>query len=188
VSELDFPVGDMPSAEFGPAREIVTSIYELSPLVLEELAQWLEMRGLRTTVSQVTGLKGFNTISYTEVNADVVIAAGTTVTVLSTTVALGGQNAVEIRADFPQIDFTDTAGGSAQVQLVVGASTYVLGAMHTDRSLGWPASFLRRSPIVSVGSVAVSLRVQSTGGNLTARASAGYGPLTLEIAAQYPGS
>jgi hypothetical protein len=187
VSDIAF-VGDQPAPSFGPHRTIISSIYELDPLVLEELVQWLEMRGLRTTVSQVTGLIGFNTISYTEVNADVPVGSGATVTVLSTTVVLGGQNAVEFRADFPQIDFTDTSGGSAQVQIVVGGSTYVLGAMHTDRSLGWPAAFLRRSPVVSIGSIAVALQLKSTGGNVTARASAAYGPLTLEIAAQYPGS
>jgi hypothetical protein len=187
VSELTL-VGDQPAAQFGPPSTIVRSIYELDPLALEEIAQWLEMRGLRTTVSQVAGLTGFNTISYTEVNADVAVGSGATVTVLSTTVVLGGQSAVEFRADFPQIDFTDTSGGSAQVKLVVGGVTYVLGAMHGDRSLGWPAAFLRRSPVVSTGAVAVALQIQSTGGNLTARASASYGPITLEIAAQYPGS
>lgn len=42
---------------FGPPREVVKTIYEIAPEVLEELAMWIEQRGLRAPASQVTGLK-----------------------------------------------------------------------------------------------------------------------------------
>jgi len=54
VSEFTV-VGDQPSPTFGPAKTIIQSLYELDPLVLEELAQWLEQRGLRTPVSTLIG-------------------------------------------------------------------------------------------------------------------------------------
>jgi len=54
VSESAF-VGDAPAPSFGPARTIISTIYELSPTALEELAQWFEQRGLKTPVSQIVG-------------------------------------------------------------------------------------------------------------------------------------
>jgi len=52
-------VGDMPAPVFGPARTIVSSIYEIDPTVLEQIAQWLEQRGIRTPISQVVGFQQF---------------------------------------------------------------------------------------------------------------------------------
>jgi hypothetical protein len=43
---------------FGPPRTVVSSIYEIEPSVLEEIAQWLEMRGLRISLGQLVGLQG----------------------------------------------------------------------------------------------------------------------------------
>jgi len=54
VSELTVP-GDVPATTFGPARAIISSIYELEPTVLEELAEWLEQRGLKTPISTLVG-------------------------------------------------------------------------------------------------------------------------------------
>jgi len=54
VSETAF-VGDQPEPAFGPVRTIIRSIYELDPPMLEELAQWLEQRGIRTPVSSLVG-------------------------------------------------------------------------------------------------------------------------------------
>jgi hypothetical protein len=54
VSEPAF-VGDAPAETFGPPRTIVSSIYELAPPVLEELAQWLEQRGIKTPISTLVG-------------------------------------------------------------------------------------------------------------------------------------
>lgn len=45
------------SEPFGPPRTVVSTVYEIGPLALEELAQWLEQRGLRVTAGQVSGLK-----------------------------------------------------------------------------------------------------------------------------------
>lgn len=42
-------------ASFGPPPEILTSIYQIGPEVLEALAQWIEQRGIRTPVSNVVG-------------------------------------------------------------------------------------------------------------------------------------
>lgn len=38
-------------------QQTLSSIYQMSPSVLEQLAQWIEQRGLRTPVSQVVGYK-----------------------------------------------------------------------------------------------------------------------------------
>ena len=53
-AELTVP-GDVPAAVFGPARTIISSIYELEPPVLEQLAQWLEQRGIKTPISTMVG-------------------------------------------------------------------------------------------------------------------------------------
>jgi len=45
--------------EFGPHKEIITSIYQLSPEALEQVAQWVEQRGIRTPISQVVGFSKF---------------------------------------------------------------------------------------------------------------------------------
>ena len=54
MSESTF-VGDAPEPSLGPARTIIRSIYELDPSMLEELAQWLEQRGIKTPVSTLVG-------------------------------------------------------------------------------------------------------------------------------------
>jgi hypothetical protein len=54
-------VGDAPAPSLGPPKTILRSVYEIDPLVLEQLAQWFEQRGLRTTLSQITGLQGLKT-------------------------------------------------------------------------------------------------------------------------------
>jgi len=41
--------------EFGPHKEIINSVYQISPEAIEQLAQVLEQRGLRTPVGQVVG-------------------------------------------------------------------------------------------------------------------------------------
>jgi len=41
--------------EFGPHKEIINSVYQLSPQALEEIAQCIEQRGIRTPISQVVG-------------------------------------------------------------------------------------------------------------------------------------
>ena len=43
------------SEQFGPPREVLSSVYEVSPSALEEFAQWLEQRGLRTPVANLVG-------------------------------------------------------------------------------------------------------------------------------------
>jgi len=48
-------VGDQPNAAFGPTRTIIQSLYELDPLVLEEFAQWIEQRGIKTPISTMVG-------------------------------------------------------------------------------------------------------------------------------------
>jgi hypothetical protein len=60
VSELTIP-GDAPQETFGPPKTILRSIYEIDPLMLEQLAQWLETRGLTTSLSSITGLQGIKT-------------------------------------------------------------------------------------------------------------------------------
>jgi len=49
------PAIDEPTQTFGPQRTIISSIYEFSPTALEEFAQWLEQRGLKTAVSSLIG-------------------------------------------------------------------------------------------------------------------------------------
>jgi len=41
--------------QFGPPREVVSTAWEISDQAKEELATWLESRGLRIPVSQVVG-------------------------------------------------------------------------------------------------------------------------------------
>ena len=54
MSELNI-VSDQPTETFGPHRTIISTIYEIMPTALEELAQWLEQRGLKTPVSTLVG-------------------------------------------------------------------------------------------------------------------------------------
>jgi hypothetical protein len=43
--------------QFGPHQEIISSVYEISPDALEQIAQSIEQRGIRTPVSQIVGYK-----------------------------------------------------------------------------------------------------------------------------------
>lgn len=45
------------SDPFGPPRQVLHTIYEISEQALEELALWFEQRGWRTPASQITGLR-----------------------------------------------------------------------------------------------------------------------------------
>jgi hypothetical protein len=49
----------MSEPQFGPPREVITSIYQMSPEALEQLAQWIETRGIRTPASQISGFQQF---------------------------------------------------------------------------------------------------------------------------------
>lgn len=40
---------------YGPPRVVVNSLYEIAPQALEDLAAWIEQRGLRVPVSQLVG-------------------------------------------------------------------------------------------------------------------------------------
>ena len=180
--------GDQPNATFDPPRTIVSSIYELNPLMLEELAQWLEMRGLRTTISQVTGLRGFNQVALASTNTDVVIGNGATVVVLTTTATLAGQDEAEFLARFPAFEFTDTAGGEAEVIINVDGTDYAMGRLKTDRQFQWPVAVVRRTPVTRSALFTLQLKVQSLNGNVTAHAGTGYGTIYLEISAKYPGT
>lgn len=48
-------VGDAPTVTFGAARTIISSVYEITPTALEEIAQWIEQRGVRIPVGQLVG-------------------------------------------------------------------------------------------------------------------------------------
>jgi hypothetical protein len=43
--------------QFGPHAEIIKSIYEIHPDVLEQLCQFIEQRGIRTPIGQVVGYR-----------------------------------------------------------------------------------------------------------------------------------
>ena len=45
----------MSEPQFGPPTERLSSIYEIAPAVLEDLALWLEQRGIRTPVANLLG-------------------------------------------------------------------------------------------------------------------------------------
>ena len=60
MSELTV-AGDEPVTALGAPKTILRSIYEIDPLMLEQLAQWLEGRGLRTSLGNITGLQGLKT-------------------------------------------------------------------------------------------------------------------------------
>lgn len=47
------------SATFGAPPQIINTVYNLTPDALEEIAQWLETRGLRTPISQIVGFSQF---------------------------------------------------------------------------------------------------------------------------------
>jgi len=182
VSELQV-AGDKPTATFGPTRTIITSVYEFDPLALEELAQWLEQRGLRTPVSQLIGPKQYNEIGYVETSTPVTVASGATTTVLSLTVALAANAPLIVTVNFPSFNFTATSGGDAQVLINVGATVYTVGRLTADRQLAWPALLVRRQIAVG-GTVTLSLAVQSVVGAVTLQAGANYGTISLQVQAK----
>jgi hypothetical protein len=53
-SELQVP-GDLAAPTFGPPRTVLRDIYEITPETLEQIAMWIEQRGLRTPVSNIVG-------------------------------------------------------------------------------------------------------------------------------------
>ena len=43
--------------DYGPHPETVESLWNINPQALEQIASWIEMRGIRTPVSQVVGYR-----------------------------------------------------------------------------------------------------------------------------------
>jgi len=54
VSDPAF-VGDVPDAALGPPRTVLRSVYEIAPDALEQIAQWLDQRGMRVPIGQIVG-------------------------------------------------------------------------------------------------------------------------------------
>jgi len=52
---VDTRMRQMASAKFGPPDEVVQSIFNVNPEALEQIAQFIEQRGLRIPVGQVVG-------------------------------------------------------------------------------------------------------------------------------------
>lgn len=60
----------------GPHREVVSSIYEISTDALEQIAQWVEQRGLRTPVGSVVGYQRERLVALVAFSASQSIATG----------------------------------------------------------------------------------------------------------------
>lgn len=43
------------SETFGPPKIVVSDIFQVDPLALEQIASWIEQRGIRTPISNVIG-------------------------------------------------------------------------------------------------------------------------------------
>ena len=179
-------IGDTAAAAYGPARTIISSIYEFSPTALEELVQWIEQRGLRIPASQMIGPQRYQEIGYVETTSPVVIPSGGSGTILTLTVPVGSQSQIAVTAAFPAFNFTATSGGDATVALNVGSppTAYTIGRLTSDRQLAWPVSLTRRAPIGATGNVTIALLINSITGAVTAQAGGTYGAISLLVSAK----
>jgi len=68
-------VGDLPDTSYGPPRIVLRSVYEVAPEALEQIAQWLDQRGMRVPIGQVVGATALTRISQGTGSPETVVAA-----------------------------------------------------------------------------------------------------------------
>lgn len=102
----------MSEPQFGPPKQIVSSIYELAPEALEQLAQWLEQRGIRTPVSQIVGYQRERLITF--------VGSGITQTIADST-------ETDLAFDTTTADAQKTFDGTSTITLPYNAAYIVSG-------------------------------------------------------------
>lgn len=166
----------IPEAVPGPDKQIITSIYQFAPEALEQHAQWLEQRGLRTPVGQVVGFQQFlagikevlayeNSGSTTYVDLTTPgptidkLSAGRYLLLFGAQIAVatdGGTNTFATRMS-PNINATTPSDNDAVSNVLsIGGTGYVSLARATVKDLTLDNNTVKMQYRVSGGSVAGS--------------------------------
>jgi len=127
-----------------------------------------------------------DTLSYVQVDNDILVPAGATVTILSLSVLFIHETKAQILINLPEFDFTNTNGGEAIFQLTYGSSpptTMQIGHCHADRSVGWPLVLGGQFQVPAPGDMPITFAVQSLSGPITIHGGAGYGDISMRITA-----
>ena len=113
---------------------------------------------------------------------DVPVAAGATVTALTATLdqPLEQDTDLLLRASLPCLEFTATSGGEAELQVVIGGTSYPIARMRSDRAFGWPVFVSRELPTVPAGTTSVDLQIQSISAACLAHGDP-YGQISLRV-------
>lgn len=104
---------------FGPHRTVLSSIHEMSPEVIDQIAQAVEMRGIRVPISNVPGYQQLTPKSVHTSGAGA--ALGTTVSAAFADMPSGADQIANLRAGSYLIFF------SARVTVDVVGNTGVIG-------------------------------------------------------------
>ena len=123
-------------------------------------------------------------LGYAEINADIVVPAGPAAPICSVPVSFAGVgHTCQVLIDIPEIDFTSTSGGECVVQVTLAGTTYIIGHVHTDRSVGWPMRSARRLPIPGAGTYSFDCACDALSGGVTLHADddVSYGPITATV-------
>jgi hypothetical protein len=98
------------SEVYGSQTEIVKSIYQVAPTALEDIAVWLEQRGLRTPISNVVGFQQLSPASFQQLNSG---APETTTSTTWVSMAVD-----EVLTDIPQGRYLLLWGGYGHISTV----------------------------------------------------------------------
>jgi hypothetical protein len=123
-------------------------------------------------------------LATSEVSADVVVAAGATVAVISATALFAGlANVVEVDLSLPGVEFSAAPGGECTFSVTVAGTPYLLGHLAVRGPFSWPARLSRQFPAPGAGAFtfAVSCRSLSQPVVVHADTGAAFGPVVMSI-------
>lgn len=158
---------------FGPTKSVINSIYEFSPEALEQLAQWLEQRGIRTPVSQIVGYQRERLVVWLEQATPQAIPDNTQTPVTFDTVRADKQKVFD-GTNKITLPYAGTYLATMQGGFVAGGGTaraFVITQNGVSRAVVDKAAVAERVSLSALivaakGDVVKAEQYQNSGGNL----------------------
>jgi hypothetical protein len=119
-------------------------------------------------------------LGYGTTDADVPVAAGATVTIVSAAVALEQATELLLRINLPSLELTQTSGGEVELSAVIAGTGYPIARMKSDRAFGWPA-FMSREILGPPAATSIDIQAQSISGPCVVHGGDPYGQISLRV-------
>jgi hypothetical protein len=123
-------------------------------------------------------------LAESQVSSDVVVAAGTTVAVISTTASFAGiGRTAQVTLTMPELEFTASPGGECTFSVTLAGTPYLLGHCSVKGPFAWPVRLVRQLPVPGAGSCTFAVSCTSISQPVVIHSDAGasYGPLSLSV-------